>query len=109
MDGTETVGPRREHASTRTIAAKPIIAASLRSWIVIDKGAVADSGRKLDDGFLTSAFGEYDPAEGPTMAKLSAGDPFPELTVSTVDGRSIILPADLEGSDAILLFYRAWW
>jgi len=43
------------------------------------------------------------------MAKLNAGDPFPELTVSAVDGRSITLPADLEGSDAILLFYRAWW
>jgi peroxiredoxin len=41
------------------------------------------------------------------MARLNAGDPFPQLTVSTVDGRSITLPADLEGSDAILLFYRA--
>ncbi len=43
------------------------------------------------------------------MAKLNAGDPFPALTVSTVDGRSLTLPGDLEGTHAILLFYRAWW
>ena len=57
----------------RTIAAKAIMAASLRSWIVIDKGALADSGRKRDDGFLTSAFGEYDPAEGTDNGQIERG------------------------------------
>lgn len=43
------------------------------------------------------------------MNRLNAGDPFPELTASTVGGRSLKLPAALEGDYAILLFYRAWW
>jgi hypothetical protein len=43
------------------------------------------------------------------MSRLSAGDVFPSLTVTTVGGRSLALPADLQGEYSILLFYRAWW
>ena len=42
-------------------------------------------------------------------AKLNVRDPFPEMTVQTVDGRTVRLPADLPGKFALLLFYRAWW
>lgn len=43
------------------------------------------------------------------MPRLNAGDAFPQMTVSTVEGRSLALPADLEGEYAVVLFYRAWW
>lgn len=43
------------------------------------------------------------------MPHLTPGDPFPQLSVSLVDGRTLALPGDLEGEYSILLFYRAWW
>jgi hypothetical protein len=43
------------------------------------------------------------------MHGLNAGDVFPELKVTTVNGGSLSLPADLEGEYAIVLFYRGWW
>jgi peroxiredoxin len=43
------------------------------------------------------------------MAQLRVGDAFPAMAVTTVDGRQLNLPGDLEGRFPILLFYRAWW
>jgi peroxiredoxin len=43
------------------------------------------------------------------MPRLDPGDAFPEMSVSTVEGRTLRLPGDLEGEYAVLLFYRGWW
>ncbi|MFQ5666941.1 MAG: hypothetical protein ACE5I7_10985 [Candidatus Binatia bacterium] len=43
------------------------------------------------------------------MEQLKLGDPFPAMSVSTVDGRRLSLPNDLGGRFPIILFYRAWW
>ena len=43
------------------------------------------------------------------MGRLTAGDAFPPIKVTTVDERALSIPSDLPGEHAILLFYRAWW
>lgn len=43
------------------------------------------------------------------MPLLSPGDPFPRLTVTTVDGTVLRLPEDLAGSYGVVLFYRGSW
>ncbi|HEY7396342.1 MAG TPA: hypothetical protein VH559_15910 [Gemmatimonadaceae bacterium] len=43
------------------------------------------------------------------MESLRIGQLFPELRANTVDGRAIAIPADLNGSPAVLLFYRGHW
>ena len=40
---------------------------------------------------------------------LRVGDRFPEMAVQTVDGRSLTIPRDVEGSYKVILFYRGTW
>ena len=42
-------------------------------------------------------------------APLKHGDPFPALEVTTTDGRTLHVPAELTGRYAVILYYRAWW
>ena len=42
-------------------------------------------------------------------APLRPGDAFPALEVTTTDGRTLRVPADLPGRYAVVLYYRAWW
>ena len=41
--------------------------------------------------------------------KLNPGDSFPEITLTTISGSSIQLPADLDTPFTIVLFYRGHW
>ena len=41
--------------------------------------------------------------------QLNVGDLFPEYGVSTVDGNTLNIPADLTGEYSVLLFYRGGW
>ena len=41
-------------------------------------------------------------------ALLKPGDPFPTLEVTTTDGRTLRVPAELAGRYAVILYYRAW-
>jgi peroxiredoxin len=43
------------------------------------------------------------------MPLLGPGDPFPELTMSTIGGRSLTLPDAFGGSFGVVLFYRGAW
>ena len=44
------------------------------------------------------------------MAKqLNPGDTFPNYTVPTTDGRTLNIPADLNGEYAVIIFYRGIW
>lgn len=36
-------------------------------------------------------------------------DRFPTITGATVDGETVTLPCDADGSWAVLLFYRGHW
>jgi peroxiredoxin len=40
---------------------------------------------------------------------LRNGDIFPELVVNVVDGRTLVVPRDLAGGYAVVLFYRGSW
>jgi len=42
-------------------------------------------------------------------SKLQNGDRFPDLAIQTVGGGELILPRDVEGSYAVILFYRGSW
>lgn len=42
-------------------------------------------------------------------ARLQNGDRFPDLSIPTVGGGQMVLPRDLEGSYAVILFYRGAW
>ena len=44
-----------------------------------------------------------------THSRLQNGDRFPELSIATVSGGAIALPRDVEGSYAVILFYRGAW
>jgi peroxiredoxin len=41
--------------------------------------------------------------------KLNPGDTFPSMTLQSVDGTSINLPADSETPLTLVLFYRGHW
>ena len=41
--------------------------------------------------------------------KLNSGERFPELTLNTVDGRTLVLPGGVDGRYRIVLFYRGHW
>lgn len=41
--------------------------------------------------------------------KLNAGDVFPRLTLSTVEGTSVELPDGLDAKYKVILFYRGHW
>ncbi|MBM2802280.1 MAG: Peroxiredoxin family protein [Deltaproteobacteria bacterium] len=41
--------------------------------------------------------------------QLNPGDPFPNYTVSTTDGRTLNIPNDLKGEYAVIIFYRGIW
>jgi peroxiredoxin len=43
------------------------------------------------------------------MALLNPGDPFPQLTISTTDGRVLTVPDAFAGDYAVVLFYRGAW
>ncbi|CAN5691628.1 hypothetical protein BH23GEM9_BH23GEM9_14700 [soil metagenome] len=43
------------------------------------------------------------------MDKLGTGDRFPDMEARAVDDSSLSLPADLEGTRVVLLFYRGHW
>jgi peroxiredoxin len=43
------------------------------------------------------------------METLRVGERFPELQARAVDGSTVRIPDDLEGSIAVLLFYRGHW
>ena len=44
------------------------------------------------------------------MAKqLNPGDKFPNFVVPTADGKTLNLPADLNGEYAVIIFYRGIW
>jgi len=43
------------------------------------------------------------------MPLLNPGDPFPRLTISTTDGRSLAIPDAFAGDFATVLFYRGAW
>ena len=41
--------------------------------------------------------------------KLQLGDMFPDITLKSVDGSEINLPADLNSPFTVVLFYRGLW
>jgi peroxiredoxin len=41
--------------------------------------------------------------------RLQNGDHFPDLSISTVGGGQLLLPRDVEGYYAVILFYRGAW
>ncbi len=41
--------------------------------------------------------------------RLENGEVFPTVTASAVDGGEMTLPDDLEGSWALVVFYRGHW
>ena len=41
--------------------------------------------------------------------RLHNGDRFPDLSISTVGGGQLVLPRDVEGCYAVILFYRGAW
>ena len=43
------------------------------------------------------------------MPRLNPSDPFPQLTISTTDGRAIAVPDAFAGDFAVVLFYRGAW
>ncbi len=43
------------------------------------------------------------------MLRLNPGDLFPALSLNTVGGESISLPADLDSPMTVVLFYRGHW
>jgi peroxiredoxin len=43
------------------------------------------------------------------MSRLDAGDPFPSITVTPVDGEPLQLPDAVAGKFAVILFYRGSW
>src|ERR1700728_2152499 len=43
------------------------------------------------------------------MALLNPGDPFPQLTISTTDGRVLTVPDAFAGDFGVVLFYRGSW
>jgi peroxiredoxin len=43
------------------------------------------------------------------MPLLNPGDPFPRLTVNTVDGQALTLPDAFAGDFAVVLLYRGSW
>jgi hypothetical protein len=45
----------------------------------------------------------------PMARQLNSGDPFPAYQVRTTDGRALLLPQDLRGEYAALIFYRGGW
>lgn len=44
-----------------------------------------------------------------TPGKLENGEVFPTVSASAVDGGEMTLPHDLEGSWALVVFYRGHW
>ena len=42
-------------------------------------------------------------------APLRRGDAFPAFEVTTTDGRTLRVSAELTGRYAVILYYRAWW
>jgi peroxiredoxin len=40
---------------------------------------------------------------------LTSGDPFPDITLTSTEGKSIVLPKDLETPYTMVLFYRGHW
>jgi peroxiredoxin len=43
------------------------------------------------------------------MSPLNPGDPFPQLTIGTIDGQTLTLPDAFAGDFAVVLFYRGAW
>jgi peroxiredoxin len=43
------------------------------------------------------------------VSRLQNGDVFPDLAIDVVGGGTIVLPRDLAGSYAVILFYRGSW
>lgn len=43
------------------------------------------------------------------MSRLDAGDPFPSITVTPLDGEPLRLPDAVAGKFAVILFYRGSW
>lgn len=43
------------------------------------------------------------------VEKLQPGDVFPDITLTSVDGSEINLPADLTSPFTVVLFYRGHW
>jgi peroxiredoxin len=49
-------------------------------------------------------------AEEDYMARqINPGDPFPTFNVSLTDGRTLMLPGDLDGQYAVIIYYRGIW
>ncbi len=44
-----------------------------------------------------------------STTRLFTNDPFPTITGTTVDGKTVTLPDDADGSWSVLLFYRGHW
>jgi peroxiredoxin len=43
------------------------------------------------------------------MPLLSPGDPFPQVTITTIDGQTLTLPDAFAGGFGVVLFYRGSW
>jgi peroxiredoxin len=41
--------------------------------------------------------------------QLNAGDIFPTYQISIADGRSLVIPDDLQGEYGVIIFYRGVW
>ena len=41
--------------------------------------------------------------------RLDTGDAFPSMTLRLLDGSSLALPAEVQGEQSVLLFYRGEW
>ena len=49
------------------------------------------------------------PEETPMTTMLTSGDQFPDISLTSVTGDTLSLPADLETPYTIVLFYRGHW
>jgi peroxiredoxin len=43
------------------------------------------------------------------MPLINPGEPFPQLTIGTTDGRELTIPDEFAGDFAVVLFYRGAW
>lgn len=81
--------------------------------------SVADQVSEFDVGFaetigpdLSAVFAKEQAdlnASGTPAGAVTAGTPLPDATLTTVDGEQVALASVLDGSPAVLVFYRGAW
>jgi hypothetical protein len=58
---------------------------------------------------LTPVRLQIDAEEDYMARQINPGDPFPTFNVSLTDGRTLMLPGDLDGQYAVIIYYRGIW